>query len=92
MTEKKLKEFLKSYVEILHDFELPTSDFPLNFRTLMPAGCCKIYTVDGRHVATITVKEGGQTPSMPVCAADLAYTKMFVELANAYMLFREDVE
>ena len=85
MKKEEIIDFLKDYAEVLKNFELPESDFPLNCRTHMSAGCCRIYTVDNRHVATISVKEGGQTPSMPVCGADLEYTRMFVELANAFM-------
>ncbi len=85
MKKEEIIDFLKDYAEVLKNFELPESDFPLNYRALMPVACCRIYTVDGRHVASISVKEGGQTPSMPVCGADLEYTRMFVELANAFV-------
>ena len=92
MNKEKLESFLKDYAKVLQDFELPASDFPLYPRAHMAGGRCCIYTADSRHVATITVREGGQTPSMPVCPADMEYTRMFVELANAFMLPREGVK
>ena len=85
MKKEKLENFLKNYVEVLKKFKLPESDFPLSQRTLMSSGCCRIFTIDGRHVATISVKEDAVSPSMPVGPATFAYAKMFVELANAFM-------
>ena len=83
-------EFLKGYADILRNFELPESDFPLYCRTEMARGRCIVYTADDRHVASIRVDGGGQSPSMPITGPDIAYSQLFVELINGYMAFLKE--
>ena len=84
MNKDKLYKFLSEYAKSLQNFQLPDSDFPLQTHISMGRRRAIIQTRDGRHIASISVEGGGQSPSMPICGADIAYAKLFCELANAF--------
>ncbi len=90
-TKEQTIEFLKSYVEELKNFDLPDSDFPIFQRIHMAAGGrVTIHAIDGRHIATVTVKGDLSSPSMPLGPATMAYATLFVDLANAFMEYTRE--
>ena len=81
-SKEKLVEFLKLYAEILRTGVDITNDLPLSIKTEMPAGCIRILTKDGHHIASVGVEGDITSPSTPVGPATMTYAKLFVELAN----------
>lgn len=84
MEKKKLEAFLQEYAGILREDVNILNDFPLSFRTEMPAGCAVVTTRDGRDICGISVKGGGQCSSMPVSSVDLTYARLIVDLLNRW--------
>jgi hypothetical protein len=90
MDEDKLKDFLKSYAEVLREgiklSEFKSGVFPLQSKVRMPARGIEITTANGHSVAFVSLDEGGG-PSMPVGPAAMTFSRLFVDLANAYYEF-----
>ena len=87
MNENKLLDFLKSYADVLREgvklSELKADIWPLKSRVSMPGGGIEISTNNGLPVAWVSCDEGGG-PSMPVGPVAMTFSKLFVNIANAY--------
>lgn len=81
--ELKVKEFLRAYADLLREFDLPASDFPVRARPHMAMGLAMIETADGRHVASVQVAGDCSSCSMPLGPATWRYAKLIEMSLNA---------
>lgn len=83
MKGEKLKDFLKSYAEILRNGIDISDELPLQMTVKMPAGGIVITTCRGTNVAFVSCDEGGG-PSMPIGPVAMTFARLFVNLVNKH--------
>ena len=82
--DKKLREFLQDYAEILRTDVDISEGLPLVWEAKMAGGCIVIKDCRGLHIATISVEGERTSGSMPIGSVSTTFARLFVKLVNGW--------
>lgn len=91
ITPEAVTGFMQQYAELLREFQVPDTDFPLKSKMNMAAGAVAIFTNDDRFICGIQVEGDMVTPATPVGPAATAYARLFTKLANDWFEFKKQI-
>ena len=84
MEKEKIVAILKDYVEICEDSDFLKNFLPLSVKLSFPDAFCGIMDKDGNVIAQFNYL-GDWNPSTPVQPHMIAFSKLFVKIANTSM-------